>query len=167
MIPKSPHLVVRRFDHIKDVAAYIPKYRPECPIGLLVGRDLPEAHHVHQQVTGPRGSPFAQRTGLGWVVVGEVCLRKVHSPDGLDRVNVLKTNVVNGHGSIFTPCKFNLSLKKKDDEKPAWSVEDSEFIELMNQECSQDESDFGQLPCLFVDLRHECQTTKPWLGSGQ
>ena len=44
---------------------------------LLIGRDLMEAHHVIDHRIGPKGSPYAQRLKLGWVVVGETCLGKL------------------------------------------------------------------------------------------
>jgi len=43
----------------------IPPLDPDSNILLLIGRDLTEAHHVHEQRTGPRNSPFAKRLGLG------------------------------------------------------------------------------------------------------
>jgi hypothetical protein len=43
---------------------------------LLIGRDLIDAHHVENQITGPQGAPFAQKLSLGWVIVGQVCTGK-------------------------------------------------------------------------------------------
>jgi hypothetical protein len=43
----------------------------------LIGRDIPEIHHVHEQILGDKGKPFAQKLPLGWVIIGEVCLGKV------------------------------------------------------------------------------------------
>ncbi|XP_014676743.1 PREDICTED: uncharacterized protein LOC106816633 [Priapulus caudatus] len=65
----------------------------DCQIGLLIGKDLINAHHVHEQLIGPRDAPFAQRLGLGWVVIGEVCLGKAHRPDTI-HVNSFKTHVM-------------------------------------------------------------------------
>ncbi|XP_069140958.1 uncharacterized protein [Argopecten irradians] len=151
--------IVSHFSHLDSIASCLPEYRSDCSIGLLIGRDVPEAHHIHQQITGPRGSPFAQKTRLGWVIVGEVCLNKVHPPDEPVRISSFKTNVMNRHLSLFTPCINNLRLqesiiydplflKTKDDEIPAWSVEDREFVDLMNRECVQ-ENGFWTAPLPF------------------
>ena len=73
---------------------------------LLVVRDLPEAHHVHDQRIGHRNSPYAQRLSLGWVIVGEACLGKVHTPDF---VNVNQTYILeNGRPTLFQPCTYDM-----------------------------------------------------------
>ena len=40
------------------------------PIALLIGRDLLEAHRVHDHRFGPKDEPFALKMKLGWVIVG-------------------------------------------------------------------------------------------------
>ncbi|XP_069108188.1 uncharacterized protein [Argopecten irradians] len=147
--------IVQKVDHLKPIAKDIPKYRPECFMGLLIGRDLPEAHHVHEQIVCRNKAPFAQKTILGWVVVGEMCLGKMHSPTGTG-VKVLKTKITNGRGSLFPPCEQNLYLKyddlfvkTSDDEKIGWSVEDRKFRDLMERECSRDENGFWVAPLPF------------------
>ena len=67
--------------HLQDIACHLPELDEEAGIHLLIGRDLIDVHHVVDQKIGPPGSPFAQHLGLGWVVIGEVCLGKVHQPD--------------------------------------------------------------------------------------
>ena len=112
---------------------------------LLIGRDLMEAHHVIDHRIGPKGSPYAQRLKLGWVVVGETCLGKVHKPEF---VNVNKINLlVDGRSSIFTPCvnKFEVRTSTVEigktvfertscDDKIGMSVEDREFLDIMDKE---------------------------------
>ena len=73
--------VAMHHPHLQDIASSIPEIDEEADILLLIGRDMIDAHHIIEQRTGPVGSPFAQRLGLGWVVIGEVCLGRVHQPD--------------------------------------------------------------------------------------
>ena len=54
---------------------------------MLIGRDVTDAHYVKEQIIGKRGTPYAQKLALGWVIVGEACLGKTHKPD---KVNVNK-----------------------------------------------------------------------------
>lgn len=86
--------VARYHSHLNDIAGCISPLDAESNILLLIGRDLIEAHHVHDQRIGPRNSPYAQKLSLGWVVIGETCLGKVHRPD---MVNVKKTYIL-GNG---------------------------------------------------------------------
>jgi hypothetical protein len=67
--------------HLSKISHLIPQARPDLPVGILIGRDLPEAHHVLDQIIGPPMTPFAQRLPLGWVIIGDVCLNenKVHN----------------------------------------------------------------------------------------
>ncbi|CAC5384727.1 unnamed protein product [Mytilus coruscus] len=60
--------------HLNSIADKISPLLPSGKIQLLIGRDLINAHHVQEQITGPKGTPFAQKLSLGWVIVGEVCI---------------------------------------------------------------------------------------------
>lgn len=93
--------VAQQHPHLRGLATKIPHIDPGADISLLIGRDLPDAHHVLDQVRGPPMTPFAQRLPLGWVIVGDVCLGKRHKPTN---VNVNKTYITSERGTIFEPC---------------------------------------------------------------
>ena len=59
---------------------YLHSVDPSLKILLLIGRDLPEAHHVMKQRIGPPRSLFAQLSPLGWTIIGDVCLSGQHLP---------------------------------------------------------------------------------------
>lgn len=42
--------VAEHFPHLQEIAHLIPPYDPDVQIGLLIGRDLTEAHHVLDQI---------------------------------------------------------------------------------------------------------------------
>jgi len=129
--------------HLQDVV--IPPLDTDAPILLLIGRDLPEAHHVYDQRTGPRGAPFAQKTVLGWVLIGNVCLDGAHPPNNLQ---VMKTTVgQGGRGSLLEDCESFLTVKVDDghlfrrepnDNMVGPSVEDKKFLDLMDKEFTKD-----------------------------
>ncbi|XP_062592960.1 uncharacterized protein LOC134254474 [Saccostrea cucullata] len=156
--------VALSYPHLLDIAQHIPALDDEASISLLIGRDLLEAHHILEQRLGYTGSPYAQRLCLGWVIVGESCLNKTHIPDV---VNVNKIHTLsNGRPSIFTPCTnvfdiketlkdigsfstipgnvrqlssdCDIFLKTKNDDKTALSVEDTQFLNLMDNEMVKD-----------------------------
>lgn len=56
-----PHL-----EHIADVLAP----RQGCDVGLLIGYNCPQALLPREVVAGEGNQPFAQRTDLGWSVIG-------------------------------------------------------------------------------------------------
>ncbi|KAK3096719.1 hypothetical protein FSP39_002652 [Pinctada imbricata] len=86
--------------HLRCIADRIPELDPNAGIHLLIGRDLGEAHQIEQQILGVnKNAPFAQKLKLGWVVVGEVCLGKLHKPNYL---NVKRTHVMSdGRGTVL------------------------------------------------------------------
>lgn len=152
-------------DHLRDIACQLPELDEDAGIRLLIGRDLIDAHHVIDQKTGPPGSPYAQRLGLGWVVVGEVCLGKVHQPDS---VVTNKTYLVSkDRASVCQPCpngmriresgisslESNLFVRTTADEEVGLSVEDREFMQVMNKEFRRDSSGNWIAPLPFKPTR--------------
>ncbi|XP_052761860.1 uncharacterized protein LOC128204486 [Mya arenaria] len=141
--------VARAYPHLEDLAEKIPELDDQAPILMLIGRDLAEAHHVLKQRLGPNGCPFAQELSLGWVIIGETCLGKVHVPK---MVCVNKTYIREpNRASIFPPCENSLLLKDSltdqssdilndifahtpDDDRLGLSAEDEEFLEIMKKD---------------------------------
>nr|XP_034305596.1 uncharacterized protein LOC117682359 [Crassostrea gigas] len=144
--------VARFHYHLNSIVNELPPIEKDVNIELLIGRDVPEAHHVFHQITGPKKTPFAQRLGLGWVIIRDVCLGKVHRPD---LVRVMKTSVLhNGRTTQFNPCENHFQVrehqaldtydtlfqKSPDDDKIGLSVEDRKFLSLMDEEFQKDEN---------------------------
>ncbi|XP_041422501.1 uncharacterized protein LOC121394762 [Xenopus laevis] len=167
--------------HLMHIADQIPAVDKNANILLLLGRDILRVHKVRQYCNGPGNAPYAQRLDLGWVIVGKVCISKVHPPD---RISTWKTNVLeNGRTSFFKPCKDHYYVKEKpktgfesslftqerlmsstyfddqlentifqvtvDDNKPAPSIEDKEFIKIMDKEFFRDDSNSWVAPLPF------------------
>lgn len=180
--------IARHYLHLKRVVDRIPALVPTASILILLGRDIPRAHKVHEQCNGPHDAPYAQRLDLGWVIVGEVCLGRAHKPD---YVNVYRTSVLsNGRTSLFKPCTNSLHTKEKfnasvlhhhfpradetedlfyesdklgegvfkrtpQDDKPAMSVEDRAFLNIMDREVFMDDSNSWVAPLPFREPRHK------------
>ena len=58
--------VAAYFQHLRDIADYIPTIDPGTSMELLIGRDLIETHVVLDQRLGV---PLGQRLPLGWVLI--------------------------------------------------------------------------------------------------
>lgn len=150
--------IVKFHSHLSGVD--IPPLNQKAQVLLLIGRDLPEAHHIEDQRTGPRGTPFAQKLALGWVLIGNVCLGNLHPPAS---VNVLKTTVhQSGRVSVFDKCEYNISLKLDDDpifrrqandNDLGQSIEDNQFIELMDKAFTKNSTGNWTAPLPFRETR--------------
>lgn len=161
------------FDHLADVE--IPPLNDDASILLLVGRDVPEAHHIIEQRTGPKGTPFAQKLGLGWTIIGEVCLDGQHLPPSTpSSLKVLKTTVMhNGRPTTLQECDNSLTVKDQPsyetglfertahDDKIGLSIEDKEFLCIMDQEFQKDKSDHWTAPLPFRKSRPRLPNNKP------
>ena len=140
--------VASMYPHLHDISSQIPSIDEDAHMLILIGRGLAEAHHVLGQRIGNRGTPYAQCLSLGWVIVGEACLGKVHRPDV---ITTNKTHILrNGRASICMPCDNELYVKEsvsdvtdslgstvfektKDDDKMGLFVEDRKFLQLMEE----------------------------------
>ncbi|XP_054591066.2 uncharacterized protein [Nothobranchius furzeri] len=167
--------------HLHHIAKYIPDMDPEAEILLLLGRDVLRSHKVRQQVNGPHNAPFAQRLDLGWVVIGEVCLGNVHKPT----VDTFKTHVLDsGRHSIFQPCASVMHVKEtqpsfskpnktterllghtvfnqtEHDNKPAPSIEDILFLEIMDRNVYRDDTGSWVAPLPFKEPRRRLPNNK-------
>lgn len=140
-------------------------------------------------MNGPHNSPFAHCRDLGWGVIGEVCLGSVHK----STVNSYKTNVLeSGRSSIFEPCPSFIHIKDtkqgfdqpnktpgrmlgqtmfnrtENDNKPAPSVEDIVFLEIMDKHVSRDEDNNWEnswvAPLPFRNPNNKEQAVKRYLS---
>jgi hypothetical protein len=163
--------VARQYTHLKDIASLIPPIDGDANISLLLGRDIIKAHQVLDQRIGPGNSPYGQRLHLGWVIIGEVCLGKVHRAPA---VNVKKTFVMNnGQHTLFPPCNNNFTIKEcnlegilcepdsqifmraENDNKPGKSTEDREFEKVMSTEMCKNQEGHWEAPLPFRTNRKQ------------
>ena len=141
---------------------------------LKYSRDLIEAHHIKEQITGPRGQPFARRICLGWAVIGEICLGRLHKRT---TVNVNKVSILNnGSVTCSQPCQNhrqikeqisassyvignrdfcyhgdNVFMKTPDDDRTGLSVEDKLFLKLMDTSFTKDKDGMWTAPLPFKE----------------
>ncbi|XP_039870639.1 uncharacterized protein LOC120723317 [Simochromis diagramma] len=173
--------VAMKFSHLQKIAEKVPPVEEQVPILLLLGRDIIQVHKVRERINGPHNTPYAQRLDLGWVIVGEACMGKTHKPPS---VSVLKTHILqNGRASYLCPCPNTFQIKHpnpkkdrgntntnqlgetvfdrtKDDDKPALSVEDKDFIDIMEKEVYQNECNSWVAPLPFRSPRPELPSNR-------
>lgn len=161
----TPSAVLNQL-HLSHVAKFIPELGQRAEILLLLGRDVLRAHKFRKQINGPHQAPFAQLLDLGWVVVGEVCLGSTHTPT----VSTLKTVILeNGHPTVFGRCDKFLQLKEvsptqrerkaqcstAQNDKPAPSIEDTLFLEIMRRGMYRDKDNSWVTPLPFREPRQQ------------
>lgn len=165
--------VARHYSNLVDIADQSLELFSEAHILLLLGRDFIECHHV----LGKGNAPYAQRLGLGWVIIGETSLEKINVTK---TVNVNNTYVLSdGHsslfkptGSLFTVCSQDSTPKKciqydptftrsADDNVPSISLEDREFIKVMDSSYHKNSDSKWTAPLPFRFERVRLPNNRP------
>ncbi|XP_077982843.1 uncharacterized protein LOC144437710 [Glandiceps talaboti] len=76
---------IERWDHLKGIA--VPTLNAD--IGLLIGNNVPDAYTPKIIKTGPRGSPYAAKTAIGWILWNVIRDKEdLHSNLAVNRVDV-------------------------------------------------------------------------------
>ena len=70
-IPKPE--VAREWQHLKPIADKLTPYHPDAEIFILIGNNCPKAIRPREIVASEDDEQYAQRTVLGWGVIGRVC----------------------------------------------------------------------------------------------
>ena len=94
---------------------------PEKKIRMLIGADVPEAHHPLDQRIGSKGEPFAVQTVLGWILLGPVG----PSSNAPPRVNHTRSeSTIKEHIQQL----YDTDFRDTEDQGTGHSAEDREFL---------------------------------------
>lgn len=135
--------------HLKHLANKLPLLK-DCEVGLLIGSDCPLALAPQEVVTGGENDPFAQRTELGWSIVGSsnphldrqgnqrfvhrVTVKEIPAPSTTDVLKVLESD-------------FN--ERKYADKDKYVSQDDVRFIQLLSDNITQRKDGHYEMPLPF------------------
>ncbi|XP_078488771.1 uncharacterized protein LOC113475227 isoform X3 [Ciona intestinalis] len=77
-IPASRHQIPRpeyaqRWRHLAKIAENIVRYKPNVPVCILLGTNVTQALRPRDIIVGKENEPYAQRSLLGWGIVGSIC----------------------------------------------------------------------------------------------
>ncbi|XP_067939956.1 uncharacterized protein [Watersipora subatra] len=129
-IPNSVN--VQHLPHLKEHAYKLPPPL-DIPIGILIGADCVEAFEPLECIPGDKGQPFAQRTILGWTVLG-----------GKEQLTTVE-------GKLNQKTKVNATSVcfKDHDETTLISQEDIKFMNIMHEEALIKENGSYEMPLPF------------------
>ena len=103
-IPKPE--VAREWQHLKPIADKLTPYHPDAEISILIGNNCPKAIRPREIVAGEDDELCAQRTILGWGVIGKVC--KSRDEEGGEK------GVCNRVAASEISSRFAFSMKAKE-----------------------------------------------------
>ena len=97
--------VAREWQHLKPIADKLTPYHPNAEISILIGNNCPKAIRPREIVAGEDDEPYAQRTILGWGVIGRVC--KSRDKEGQEKgvCNRVAASEINSRFAFSTKAK--------------------------------------------------------------
>ncbi|XP_036003015.1 uncharacterized protein LOC118566077 [Fundulus heteroclitus] len=138
-----------QWPHLKGIANQLQPLQ-DCEVGLLIGYDCPSALAPLEVVTGQLTEPFAQRTILGWSIIGSgnphldregnqsyvhrIKVKEMPTPTTADVLKVLESD-------------FN----ERNYEDKYVSQEDVYFLQLLSDTIKQRDDGHYQMPLPFRD----------------
>ncbi len=67
--------------------------------------------------------PHFAKLDLGWVMIGDMCLGKVHKPT---LVQTYRTSILeNGQSTYFHPCPNNYNVKESTQRLAEWDISEN------------------------------------------
>ena len=163
--------MTRRFPHLSDIANKILQLDENAEIHLLIGRHALELLQVREFRNGPKGAPWAQKTLLGWTIIGQMCLDLVGGPVHVRacRTSLLVANSweksTETNNYEFLPCPNQFTVKESflqqkrdltdvfitsgEDNDVSLSCEDHKFLDIMETGANKNKQGNWEMPLPF------------------
>ncbi|XP_030597267.1 uncharacterized protein LOC115788399 isoform X1 [Archocentrus centrarchus] len=133
--------------HLRHLADKLPPVQ-DCDVGLLIGYDCPPALAPLEVVLGGKNEPFAQRSELGWTIIGT-------SNPHLDRqgnqsfVHRLKVRDLPIPSATDVLKALESDFNERTYENKYVSQDDVHFIQFLNEHIKQKEDGHYEMPLPF------------------
>jgi len=136
-----------QWPHLRHLADKLPPLQ-DCDVGLLIGYDCPAALAPLEVIIGEKNQPFAQRSNLGWSIIGSSNphLDRQGSQSFVHRLTVkelpipLATDVLKALESDFTERTY---------EDKYVSQNDVHFIQFLSDNITQKKDGHYEMPLPF------------------
>lgn len=132
----------------------------DCEIGLLIGYNCPQALLPREVLRGDEDQPFAQRSVLGWTIIGyNHCIGDYEDEIGTSHRIITKQVLPAGKPSrkLKSEVSFVYRNKVKVMMTPAdiLKVFESDFVEMYNEDVSTSQEDLRFLAKLNEGIRQQ------------
>ncbi|KAK0150857.1 hypothetical protein N1851_008021 [Merluccius polli] len=136
-----------QWPHLNHLKGKMPPLQ-DCEVGLLIGYDCPSALAPLEVITGGENEPFAQRTALGWSIIGSAnpYLDRQGNQSFVHRISVKEIPVPSAPDVLkILESDFN---EKIYDNKYV-SQDDVQFIQFLSDNIKQKENGHYEMPLPF------------------
>lgn len=136
-----------QWPHLKHLANQLPPLQ-NCEVGLLIGFDCPSALAPLEVIIGGKNEPFAQKTELGWSIIGlsNPHLDRQGNQSFVHRIKVREIPVPSTNDVLRT---LESDFNERGYEDKSVSQEDVRFIQHLSANIKQKENGRYELPLPF------------------
>ncbi|XP_013873851.1 uncharacterized protein LOC106524553, partial [Austrofundulus limnaeus] len=136
-----------QWPHLKGLANQLQPLQ-DCEVGLLIGYDCPSALAPLEIVTGQLNEPFAQRTILGWSIIGSANphLDREGNQSYVHRVNVKQIPTPSA-ADVLKVLESDFNERNYEDKYV--SQDDVRFLQLLSDTIKQRKDGHYQMPLPF------------------
>ncbi|KAL6475780.1 hypothetical protein MHYP_G00168200 [Metynnis hypsauchen] len=133
--------------HLRNLADKLPPLQ-DCDVGLLIGYDCPSALAPLEVVLGDKNQPFAQRSELGWSIIGSTNphLDRQGSQSFVHRLTVKELPVPSATDVLKT---LESDFIERTYEDKYVSQDDVHFIQFLSDHIRQKEDGHYEMPLPF------------------
>lgn len=133
--------------HLRNLADKLPPLQ-DCDVGLLIGYDCPAALAPREVILGDKNQPFAQRSELGWSIIGSSNphLDRQGSQSFVHRLTV-KELPVPAATDVLKALESDFIERTHEDKYV--SQEDVHFIQFLSNHITQKEDGHYEMPLPF------------------
>ena len=126
-----------------------------CPIGLLLGYDVPHLLYPKQVIAPKSGGPYAQRSLLGWGVVGCTSTTEVESK--FFSFRSIAKEVLKPQDVIRV---LQADFMHDTEEEAGLSREDKKFVDIMTEGIKRDQDNHCEMPLPVKSKRFKLYNNK-------
>ena len=148
----------KQWPHLEVIVDELPPIQ-SCEVGLLIGYNCPQALLPREILSGDQNQPFAQRTDLGWSIVGCISARfdQGHSNGVSHRILVKEVPAVTP-SDIIKILESDFADTKNEDK--CVSQNDLQFIRILEEGIHQREDNHYEMPLPFRKAHPELPNNK-------
>ena len=137
--------IVKKWPHLQQVGSCISPLM-DCEVGLLIGVNCPEALAPLDVIVGPSQAPFAQRTALGWTIVGSTLANEEAIGSCL---RVMSRECPVTPSQVIAALESDFRDTAVEDLEAAYSQDEARFLEVLRKEIHQKETGRLEMPLPF------------------
>ena len=170
------------WSHLKPIAHHLIPLNNDIPVGILIGSNCSQAIVPREVIPGKQNKRYAQRTDLGWGIIGNVGKSTIDEGEHLTAIVhriTTESNLPTLKPSARRPCHFSIRPTIKEVINPAqlremleldfsergaeqpMSQEDKKFLSIMGRETRQREDGHYEMPLPFRQERPVLPNNKP------